>query len=359
MHEESFDSGHDGVQKIITEAKNICIIPSHTNEPESLPAALALFYTLKDLGKNVNLINESFPEKLQFLIPSLDFLSQPKNFVISIPRSVADISQIYYEKSEDHLKIHLTIQNSRLKKENISFYVDQPKPDLVITLGVQDFQQELTGRLDSFGFILNAPILNIDNTAENTRFGKINIIKECSLAELLLEIASASTASKETANCLLAGMVAYYENFKSAKTQPDTLKTAARLMEQGANYHHITENLYKTTPQQMEFLTEIFKNVKNEQGSYVAQLQSQQFFDFGEVEASLAMEKINGLGLQNNLLVLWKSHASPAMIKGFFSSKNVAALHKINGKMKQGWVFLEFPGSNIEIVKDKLLTLIQ
>ena len=145
--------------------------------------------------------------------------------------------------------------------------------------------------------------------------------------------------------------------FKAAAT--DALKTAARLMEQGANYHHITENLYKTTPQQMEFLTEIFKNVKNEQGSYVAQLQSQQFFDFGEVEASLAMEKINGLGLQNNLLVLWKSHASPAMIKGFFSSKNVAALHKINGKMKQGWVFLEFPGSNIEIVKDKLLTLIQ
>ena len=110
MHEESFDSGHDGVQKIITEAKNICIIPSHTNEPESLPAALALFYTLKDLGKNVNLINESFPEKLQFLIPSLDFLSQPKNFLFSFPRSVAVFSQIFFKKNKNNLKNPLHIQ---------------------------------------------------------------------------------------------------------------------------------------------------------------------------------------------------------------------------------------------------------
>lgn len=345
-------------EKLITEAKNICLIPSKTNEPESLPAALALFYTLKDLGKNVNLINEEFPEKLQFLIPSLDFLSQPKNFVISIPRTVADVSQIYYEKSDEHLKIHLTTENSRLKKEHIAFYFEQPKPDLVIALGVQNFQQELAQNLDSFGFLLDVPILNIDNAPQNTQFGKINMVQETSLAEIILELANAPAASKETAQCLLAGMVAYYENFKSAKTKPQTLKTAAQLMEQGANWQQITENLYKTTAQQMEFLAEIFKHVKNEQGNYVAKLEGGQFWNFGENEASLAMEKISSLGLQNNLLVLWKSHASPDMIKGFFASKNAESLEKINGKMKNGWVFLELPGSNIEVVKEKLLILI-
>jgi len=34
-------------KKCIAEANNICIIPSQTNEPESLTSALALFYTLK------------------------------------------------------------------------------------------------------------------------------------------------------------------------------------------------------------------------------------------------------------------------------------------------------------------------
>lgn len=349
---------NDEAKKLIFEAKNICVIPSHGSEPESLTAALALFYTLKDLGKNVNVITGDFPEKLSFLVPSLDFLSQPKNFVISIPRATTNVSQIYYEKTDQHLKIHLTTENSRVKKEDISFYFEQPKPDVVIALGIQDFQKELAQNLDSFGFILDTPIINIDNNPQNKHFGKINLVKEISLAEILMEMMDVSTIKKEPANCLLTGMVAYYDNFKNAKTKPQTLKTAAKLMEQGANYQTITQNLYATSPQQMEFLSEIFKNLKNEQGSYVAELQSQQFWNFGEPEASDAMAKISGLGLSNNLLVLWKSHASPDMIKGFFYSKNTESLQKINGSLKNGWVFLALPGSNIQIVKEKLLNLI-
>src|SRR3989338_1213929 len=119
-------------KQLILKAKNISIIPSQTNEPESLTAALALFYTLKELRKNVNLIVEGFPEKIKFLTPSVDFISTPKNFVISIPKNVADVSQIYYEKNEEHLKIHLSTEKGTLKKEQISFYYAEAKPDLVI-----------------------------------------------------------------------------------------------------------------------------------------------------------------------------------------------------------------------------------
>ena len=69
------------IKKIITEAKNICVIPSKENGSESVLSALALFYTLKELDKNVNLIIEHFPEKFNFLVPSLDFITSPKNFV--------------------------------------------------------------------------------------------------------------------------------------------------------------------------------------------------------------------------------------------------------------------------------------
>ncbi len=348
---------NEEAKKLILNAKNICIIPSKTNEAESLPSALALFYTLRDLGKNVNLLNEVFPEKLQFLIPSLDFLSQPKNFVISIPRNTANVSQIYYEKNDENLKIHLTVENSNLKKEHIAFYFEQPKPDLVITLSVTDFQKELAQNLDSFGFLLGAPIINIDNGLANTAFGNINMVRESSIAEIVMDITGRGTNSKEVANCLLVGMVAHYENFKNPKTKPETLKIAADLMERGANYQQITENLYTTTPQQMEFLTEIFKQMRHENSSYVAELSSEQFWNFGEPEATSAMEKISTLGLQNNLLVLWKSHASDPMIKGFFYSKNVELLNAVQGKTKNGWVFLEFGGSDTGLIKEKLLKL--
>src|SRR3989344_3940682 len=178
------------IKQLIIDAKNICVIPSQTNEPESLSAALALFYTLKEIGKNVNLIIQELPENLGFLTPSLDYISQPKNFVISIPKSAAQISQVYYEKSDENLKIHLTIDSGTIKKDNISLYFSDAKPDLIITLGIHDFQKELEGKLDSFGFLLESPILNIDNSlepfgsaqGENKKFGKINIIESKSLS---------------------------------------------------------------------------------------------------------------------------------------------------------------------------------
>ena len=110
----------DEVKNLISQAKNIYVIPAENSE-EAVPCALALFYTLKHLNKNVNIVIDNFPEKLNFLVPSLDFISYPRNFVISIPASVAEVSQVYYEKSEENLKIHLTLDKGTIKKDNISF----------------------------------------------------------------------------------------------------------------------------------------------------------------------------------------------------------------------------------------------
>ncbi len=201
------------IKQLILQAKNICLIPSE-KEPESVSAALALFYTLKDLGKNVNVVVDAIPEKLQFLIPSLDFISQPKHFIISIPRSLADVSQIYYEKNEESLKIHLTVDKGQLKKENIAFYATQTKPDLVITLGIQNFQNQLAGSLDSFGFLLDAPILNIDTNSENLKFGTVNLIEPTSLSEVTLDIIRSlheNHITKPVADCLKAGLTEYFE----------------------------------------------------------------------------------------------------------------------------------------------------
>jgi hypothetical protein len=177
-------------KQIISEAKNIYLIPSE--EPEAITSTLALFYTLKELGKNVNLILENLPENLKFLSPSLDFISYPKNFVISIPNKVANVSQIFYEKNDDALKIHLSVENGNIKKDNISFYFAETKPDLIITFGIKDYAKELSGRLNTFGFLLDSPILNIDtligSVQENKKFGKINIVEEKPLLEIIMRL---------------------------------------------------------------------------------------------------------------------------------------------------------------------------
>jgi nanoRNase/pAp phosphatase (c-di-AMP/oligoRNAs hydrolase) len=231
-------------KNLISSSKNIYLVTSQ--EPEAIASTLALFYTLKDLGKNVNLIIDALPENLQFLAPSLDFISYPKNFVISVPDSVAKISQIYYEKNNEAVKIHLTLESGNIKKDNVAFYFSEPKPDLIITVGVKDYQKELAGKLNSFGFLLDSPVLNIDTLANlvqtNQKFGKINLMGDNSLAEIIRDLDLAEDVKKETANCLLSGLIIYTDNFKKRLTA-DIFEMASRLMKKGADLQKITNNI--------------------------------------------------------------------------------------------------------------------
>ena len=175
-------------KQLIGESKSIYIIPD-SSDHDAIVASLALFYTLREMNKNVNLAMENLPENLAFLIPSLDHISYPKNFIISIPKNMADISQIYYDKDEEGLKIHLTIDKGIIKKDLISFYYSEVKPDIVITVGIKDFKQQMAEKMDSFGFLLDSPILNISNSVqENGNFGKINIIEQKPLFEIIINL---------------------------------------------------------------------------------------------------------------------------------------------------------------------------
>ena len=180
-------------KQLIIDSKNICIVPDQ--EPQAIICALALFYTLKELNKNVNLIIEDFPKNLSFLIPSLDFISYPKNFIISIPNKASNISQIYYKKDDNNLKIHLTLEGGLIKKDDISFYFSAEKPDIIITLGIKDYKAFLAEKLNSFGFLLDSPILNIDTLGEsganeqnNKNFGKINLLESGSITKIVFNL---------------------------------------------------------------------------------------------------------------------------------------------------------------------------
>jgi len=227
------------MEQIISDSKNIYLIPG--NSTEAISCTLALFYSLKEIGKNVNLVMEGLPDNLKFLSPSLDFISYPKNFVISIPESVAKVNQVYYEKNPDNLKIHLSLESGNIKKDNISLYFSEAKPDLVIAVGVQNYANVLAEKLDQFAFLMDSPILNIDNSPENKKFGKINIVESNPLAKLVANLAPC--AKKEYATCLLTAVVVYTDNFKKNITS-EVFQMAADFMKKEANLEEIIQNIY-------------------------------------------------------------------------------------------------------------------
>lgn len=353
---------NEEIKNVVSRAKNIVVIPSP--EPESLSAALALFYTLKDLDKNVNLLVDQVPKKLQFLIPSLDFISTPQNFVISIPRTLADVSQIYYEKTPENVKIHVTVDHGRLKKDHISFYATDVKPDLVITLGISNFREHLEQKLDESGYLLGAPVVAMAETP--------------SLSEATLEMVQSiqgKPLTTPTANCLLASLMLHYENFTSSATTPEAFQMAAALVKQGAQHQVIVGELSKASDQELQFLRNIFEHLTIpkingwkekipivngvDDNTYVAVLDNHDFGNLSEREAKDAIEKIRAMGLRSDMLVLWKSQNSAPVIKGFFHSAKAHMINKFaeyeHATIHNGWVFFQIPGENIEEAKNELL----
>ena len=345
-------------KKLIDEARNIYILPSIDNQDESVSTSLALFYTLKKLQKNVNLIIDKFPEKFQFLIPSLDFISEPKNFVISIPSSKAEVSQIQYEKDKEGLKIYLTLDKGNIKKNDISFCFNISKPDLLITVGNKNLPLDQS-------FNIECPILNIDNQTENENFGQVNLIKNnFSLAEIVngfLKSIDNDLIEKDIATCLLTGIIISSGNFQNQKTSTETFEAAAFLIKKGASHQQIINHLYKSKSlPRVKFLSKIFRNLNFEPKKEIswAVLDSPNFQDLTDSDASFITEQLNFFNLQN-LLVLWKSHASGPLSKGFFYSEKTDLSKKIlenyQGTMKNNSVFFSVENSDLNFVKDKIL----
>lgn len=372
----------EDLKKIIGEAKHICLIPSSTNEPTSLIGALAFFYILRELHKNVNFIVNEFPERFHFLLPSLDFIASPKNMVISIPKEVADVSQIYYEKNDHHLKIHLSVDRGIIKKDHISLYVAESKPDVIVTIGISNFQQELTDNLNSFGYLLNTPIINIDYHPENLGFGSLNIVEKKSLSEILLHVIETlspdfftqSPHAQKVANCLLAGLLIQYDSFKQPHMPSTVFEIASRLTRHGADHYQIIHALQKISKEEMDFLYKIFQNLTTADrydGSW-SLIPFPEFQHFGESEASVAVTKMRSMGIYNTMLVAWQSQTPEPTIKGFFYSDKQHLVNRMFTKQseaspsdspihmtpKHDWIFFSMPGSDLTLAKDRIISLI-
>jgi len=225
-------------EKTIKKSQNIWIFPSE-NLPDSIPASLALFYTLKKLSKNVNLFLENFPKKIEFLVPSLDFIDYPSEFIISIKNSDEDISQLYYEKNENDLKLFFKLKRGIIKKKNISFDWTWKKPDLIVTIGIKKLNE--IGKLPEK--IQKVPILNIDTQNGNKMFGNINLIDQNStITEITTQVIKSideNLFEENISTCLLTGLILISDNFSKPENLPQVFERAAFLMKKGGSWQKV------------------------------------------------------------------------------------------------------------------------
>lgn len=366
-------------KNLIEKSQNIFIIPSPDLQGDSLGSAIALFFTLKKLGKNVNAVTEKFSEKFQFLI---DLLNNYNNdFTISIDTKGKEISQMRYERNEKDLKIYLTLNKGGVGPEDISLLSNLPanisfaqKPGLVITLGAKSLEDLGEFFEKNSRIFYETPILNIDNQQRNENFGEVNLIEITSpLAEITTNLIKSMDSENtilngDIATCLLAGIIYASQNFRSQRTRPRTFETSAFLIEKGADHQGIIQRLYKQKSlPQIKLLGRVLEklNFNEKKELYLATLTWQDFQDCQALsrDLSFVIEELKfNFQYLPNLLILWESHASSVLIKGVFYSSNLNSVEKIlenfEGVFKEKRALFLIRENDLNLAQEKVLQII-
>ena len=168
-------------KNILESAQNVAIFPIASFNHEAYQTSLALYYSLKKLGKNAKIIN---PDQYQGnLFPE----NPQKKFSISINTQGKEIDEIFYEKQDDCIKLDFLMPSGSIEEGDIIISSkDESEFDAVITVGISRLP-DLDELLEqNFKLFYEKPIINIDNSLENEKYGQVNLVKKIPLAKIAI-----------------------------------------------------------------------------------------------------------------------------------------------------------------------------
>jgi len=324
------------LKKLIDKHQNFTIIFSEEKLNDSVPAAAAFFYILKQLNKNAKFIQD-IPANAHFLLPNYEPINQTSSKTTSINPIVYFIIGV-------------------ASPEPINRYLAP-----------------------------NSYLVNIDNCANNN-FGNLNLTEEQppTLSELALDIISfldenENLFSIETASALLSGLLG--DSFHSPSTsnkQPlaaATIQKIGFLIDQGANIKAIARQIHESEPETrpveeraLELCTKILSklNISERRNTGWALLEKEIFetTDSSPKDLPFALKKLSsGMFPFQNFFLLWEQHNLPIETQGIFYSPHLLQLNKItnsfNGWQKGQGVLFKTSETNLLNVKNRILKILE
>lgn len=197
--------------RMISQARFV-LMPTHQNvDADGLSSPLAMVHALRQLGiEAAPLIGDGmFPQNLNFL-PGAD------KVLIYGQDDLPDYDVLCLVDCADHKRVG-------------AFYSDAP------------------GRLNG-----SVPIVNIDHHVTNDRYGTVNIVEPnaASASEVVTDILAiwGSELTHDIAQCLLAGIYGDTLGLRTESTSSRTMRTAADLVDAGANPGPIVDALFRLKP---------------------------------------------------------------------------------------------------------------
>lgn len=355
-------------KKLIEQAQNILVLTPKNPGVDNLGSALSLSYTLNNVGKIVNFFPKRIP---QAYLPIFPKRAVPESFVISIQGK--EISELYYEKENQILRIFLTSRDNEIKKEDVRLVSSEETAvqdsELLITIGLERLERLGDFYEKNFKLFYQTPILNIDNQPLNNKFGNVNLISESlPVAVIVNKLISAFSGKKENKNIkawLLAGIMEFSQTQAVNQEVKDAifeLKDASLSYEQLIDFFAETQNSSQT-----KLLAVVLRKMElnKEKNLPLVCLKKEDFKNSNTTSKDLrvVLENLTKNIFQlSSLLLLWESDMVLTPVRGVFYSNDRGLNNKIaenfEGQTKKRAVLFGLNESNIDKAKNVLIETI-
>lgn len=240
MDNSIFEQNKSVLQTQIEQAQSIGVIVTEDQATDSVGAALALYLSLKNSGKQVQIISPRDPlVELSNLFGigniGKSFDGNINTLTISVPYREGEIGKVSYNIEGDRLNVNLFADQNGINfsEKDVQYIKKGSSPSLIFTVGIQSLE-DINNFVDTEG----VRIVNIDNSALNSYFGEILYVDPAfsSLSEIVTNVINSGgfTIDMDIAQNLLEGILSATQNFASSITSAYAFEAAGLLLKNGA-----------------------------------------------------------------------------------------------------------------------------
>jgi phosphoesterase RecJ-like protein len=242
--------------EFINRSKNVLVVLPKNPSLDAISSGLGLFLVLEKMGKHGKVVCNEFtlPANASFLPKSESIctdLACLRKFIISLDVGRTAVEELSYEIQDQKLQIYITPRNGNFEEKDVVTAVGNFSYDLVVVLESPDLESLGDVYDDNTEFFYRTPIINIDHSPANERFGQVNIVEvtAASTSEIVFELIKSlgdDLLDEHIATNLLAGIISKTKSFQTPSVTPKSLAVASHLIASGARRDEIIKNLYQT-----------------------------------------------------------------------------------------------------------------
>jgi len=337
------------VVDILKNKQKILLLTHKNPDGDAIGSILALYLTLKKLGKDVVAVCNDPAAPIYDFLPELDKIanqfSGTRDFIISLDISKIKPDKIMYKTVGNKLDIVISPKNGKFEQNQVKFSDGGFNSEAIIVLDSPDFERLGSPYEKNPEIFYEIPVVNIDHHAGNDYFGKINLvdITATSTCEILVSLIEAVTGDPkfivdDIATALLTGIITDTNSFQNLNTTPKSLTVAAQLVASGARQQDIIKKIYKTkTLSTLRLWGRALANLRDEKNyDFVwTELRRTDFMEVGasENESSGVIDELlkTASGVDFALLLTEKGSDLHGSLRSTDKNKDVCAIANLFG----------------------------